>query len=135
MSDKPSNTPLTSKQQRQIKTLIQGWTTKFGWAELVSAIKSKLEIEISRQSLNGYVGIKKAYTDKKAEFRGVTPDIVKRITMSDVDLLASNEKLKKELKSKEETIELQLAMIRRILANAQSIPNINLNDLMRVRND
>lgn len=135
MSDKQSNTPLTSKQIRQIKVLINQWTSKFGWKELVNACKSQLGITISRVSLSGYDSIKNAYDVKKAEFRGVTPEITKRITMSKINQLQRADKLQAENDVLKETIDKQHAMIRRMLANAQSIPNIDLNDLMKIRND
>lgn len=135
MSGKPSNIALDSNQQRKIRTLIRVWSTKFNWKLLVDAIKDDLGITISRQSLNTYDGIKNEYDAKKAEFRGVTPDIAKRVTMSDVNKEKKIEQLEAELKIKQEDIDRQLCLVRRMLANALELPNCSVDDLLKERND
>lgn len=137
-SKKTNNVPLTRNEQHKIRALIRAWKTKFTWDLLVEKAFSQLKIDISRQSLSSptvYKAINDDYHAKKGELRGVTPEIVKRITMSDVDMLEEIEQLKAELKIKDEQIEKQLALIKRMLANAQEIPNYDLSNIMKPRND
>lgn len=134
-SKKHKNVPLTRSEQHKILALIRTWKTKFTWELLVKAIFSELEIETTRQTLQGYEGIKKEYDNKKAQFRGVTPEIVKRVTMSDVEQLKKIERLEVELAIKDETIEKQLVYIRTMLANANEIPNYDISNITKPRND
>jgi hypothetical protein len=134
-SKKQNNIPLTRDEQHKIRALIRTWKTKFTWDLLVDAVLSELEIKISRQSLQGYKGIKDDYDCKKAEFRGVTPEIAKRVTMSDVDQLEKIERLEAEVKIKNEIIEKQLVLIKVMLANASEIPNYDISNITKPRND
>lgn len=134
-SKRHKNVPLTRSEQHKIRALIRQWKTKFGWELLVKAINSELDIEITRQSLQGYTSIKDEYNDKKAQFRGVTPEITKRVTMSDVEQLKKIEQLKAELAIKNEIIEKQLVYIKTMLANAIEIPNYDISNITKPRND
>jgi len=134
-SKKRKNVPFTRSEQHKIRALIRPWKTKFSWELLVKAIFSELEIVTTRQTLQGYKGIKAEYDDKKAEFRGVTPEIVKRVTMSDVEQLKKIERLGAELAIKDEIIEKQLVYIRTMLANANEISNYDISNITKPRND
>lgn len=132
---KQNNVPLTRDEQHKIRALIKTWKTKFTWDLLVDAIKSNLEITTTRQTLPTYRAIKKEYGDKKAEFRGVTPEIAKRVTMSDVEQLKKIERLDAEILIKNEIIEKQLVLLRTMMANASEIPNYDISNLLKPRND
>lgn len=132
---KPKNVPLTRDQQHKIRALIRTWKTKFTWKRLVDAASTELKIDISRQSLQGYDAIKHDYDAKKAEYRGVTPEIANRVTMSDIKAQEKIEKLEAELKIKNETIDKQLVLIRTMLANANEITNYDVQNIMAPRRD
>ena len=137
-SKEQKNVPLTRDEQHQIRALIRTWKTKFTWDLLVDAVLSKLEIKISRQALSSatlYKAINEEYHAKKAEFRGVTPEIVKRVTMSDIQQLEKIERLEATIEIKDETIEKQLVFIKIMLANAQEIPNYDISNITKPRND
>lgn len=140
MTEKTNNIPLTRKEQHKIRALIRSWKTNFTWELLVKAVLSELEIKISRQALSSksYIAINEEYHDKKDELRGITPEIVKniiRIKMSDVDLIEKIERLEAEVEIKDEQIEKQFALIQRMLANALEIPNYDVPNLIKPRND
>ena len=124
---------LDIKQQRKIMILIRRWTTKLTWSRLIDTLDKEFEIKISRQSLQNYKGIKAEYDNKKAELRGATGLIVKNITQSDVKLVERIERLEKENQILTESCDKQLALIRRIFANASEIPNLDINDLTKPR--
>lgn len=137
-SKKQNNEPLTRNEQHKIRALIRVWKTKFTWDLLVAAALSKLKIKISRQALSSatlYKAINDEYHKKKAALRGVTAEVTKIITMSDVDLAEKVEEQNALIQIKDEQIEKQLALIKRMLANAQEIPNYDLSNLMKPRND
>lgn len=130
-----ANLSLNSKQQRQIETLICVWSTKLTWNLLTKAIETDLGIKISRQSLHTYTGIKNEFDKKKAELRGASPDILMRITQSDIQLVDRVNRLEKENGLLKEVVDRQLAMIKRILANANEIPNLDINVLVQPRSN
>lgn len=137
-SKKHTNVPLTRDEQDKIRALIRTWKTKFTWDLLVDAALSKLEITISRQALSSrtlYKAINDDYHAKKAEFRGVTPEITKRVTMSDVKQLEKIDELEAEIMIKKEIIEKQLVFIKNMLANASEIPNYAISNITKPRND
>ncbi len=135
MQKKARNIPLTRNEQHKIQALIRSWKTKFTWDLLVEKIQSKLGISTTRQTLPTYGTIDKEYHKKKAELRGITPEITKKITMSDVDLAEKVDELNELIEIKDETIEKQLAYIKTILANANEIPNYDISNLVKPRND
>ncbi|WP_444994492.1 hypothetical protein [Aliikangiella sp. IMCC44359] len=120
---------LTMQQQRKVEKLIRSWTTKLTWELLVSRIFAEYEIEITRQALSTYKGVKNEYALKKVELRGASPKLKKAVTISDINLYSENARLKSEINRLEEVNARQLRTIERICANAQSIPNLDLNEL------
>ncbi len=126
---------LDAKQQRKVEVFIRCWTTKLTWEKLTEALAADLNIKISRQSLQSYLGIKKEFDNKKAELRGVSPDIVRHIKQSDVQLVERVNRLKNENAILQEACDKQLALIKRIFANASEIPNLDLNQLAKPRSD
>lgn len=124
---------LSSKQQRQIETLIRCWSTKFTWGLLTKAIKTDLGVKISRQSLCTYKGIKNEYDTAKSRLSGASPEVMHKITQSDVKLAERVEKLEVENTLLQEKLDHQLAFIDTLLSNANDIPNINLKALIKPR--
>jgi hypothetical protein len=128
-----ANLSLSSKQQRQVETLIRSWSTKLTWDLLITAIKNDLGIKISRQSLHTYGGIKNEYDTAKVRLRGLSPELVHKIMQSDVKPAKRVEKLEAENSVMKETIDRQLAFINTMLANANDIPNLDLQALVKPR--
>ncbi|NUW69235.1 hypothetical protein [Vibrio coralliilyticus] len=124
---------LTSKQQRAIEALIRKWKTKLTWSLLVNAVKTELSISTTRQTLCTYTAIKNEFDRKKNELRGVTRVVVERFTKTDVELVAKVEQLEAENVILKRQLSEQLRTIERMLANASTIPNLDLNQLMKPR--
>ncbi len=123
---------LTSKQQRAIEALIRGWSTKLTWERLAQAVHDELSIQTTRQTLHTYTGIRNEYDHKKSELRGASPQILKQITQKDVTLAEQVKKLTAENAVQKRQINEQLQLIERILANAQNIPNVDVNALVQL---
>lgn len=134
-STKYKNKALEHNQINKIKVLIRSWNHKLTWEKLIASINTDLGIEISRQALSSYDGIKKEYKNRKNVLRGAPLNLTSSASKSEVDLQKRIERLEAEIEVKNESIEKQLAMIKDMLANAQEIPNYNINDLVRPRND
>ncbi|NQY63161.1 MAG: hypothetical protein HRT38_05415 [Alteromonadaceae bacterium] len=137
-SKEQNNVPLTRDEQHDVRAIINTWKKKLTWDLLVDKILSQLKIKISRQSLSNpkvYKAINDDYHAKKAELRGITPEIAKRVTMSDVAMLEKIERLEAKVKIKDDTIEKQLVLIKVMLANASEIPNYDITNITKPRND
>ncbi|PSV91671.1 hypothetical protein CTN01_14030 [Photobacterium angustum] len=95
---------LTSPQVRKIERLLDSWRGKLTWQRLIDKIKSDLNVEISRQSLNTYPSIKDSYVAAKHRLKGVGQVLeqVHDISFKEVDLLKENTKLKLELEGMSE---------------------------------
>lgn len=128
-----ANLSLSSKQQRQIEALIRSWSTKLTWDLLIKATKNDLEIKISRQSLHTYGGIKNEYDNAKVRLRGASPELVHKITQSDVQMAERVKRLEAEKTVMQKHLDQQLALIERMIANANELPNIDVHDLVKAR--
>ena len=128
-----ANPSLSTKEQRKIVALIRCWQSKLTWDLLVDRIDLELDIETTRQTLPKYISIKGAYKDKKLQLRGASPEVVKEVTKSEVDLYSRVKRLEAEIEVLEKQKDEQLRYIERILANASEIPNIDLRALVASR--
>jgi hypothetical protein len=128
-----ANLSLSSKQQRKIEALVRGWSTKLTWDLLIKAIKNDFDIKISRQSLHTYRGIKNEYDTAKARLRGASPELVHKITQSDIQMTERVKRLEAEKAVMQNHIDQQLALIERMIANANDLPNIDVHDLVKPR--
>lgn len=127
-------TPKISAQlQRRIEVILTKWTGKLTWEALTTRVELDLGLKTTRQTLYSYVGIRACYKNRKAQLRGATPAIYTKITASDVQLVERIDHLTAENKVLERNNAEQLRMIERMLANARSIPNLDLNELIQKR--
>lgn len=126
---------ISSTMQNKIEVLIQKWAGKLTWDALVHRVTLEYGIKTTRQTLCTYSGISKAFKEKKAVLRGVTPVISASITKSDVTLQKRVDYLDTKIIVLERKIHEQLRFIERMLSNAKDIPNIDLNHLIRPRHE
>lgn len=124
---------ISAKQQRQIEALLKRWTGKLTWEALVAHVELEVGLSTTRQTLSSYVGINACYKERKAVLRGANPALYTKITASEVKLVERIEKLEAEILVLKKNNAEQLRMIERMLANARSIPNLDLNDLVHRR--
>lgn len=124
---------ITAQDQRRIERLIANWKGKLSWKLLTKAIQLQLGIKTTRQTLCTYTGIYTKYKKRKADLRGVTQEVVSSITRSDITAQERIARLEKDVRDLEEKNAQQLRMIDRMLANASSIPNLDLRELVKER--
>lgn len=128
-----SGPKISADLQSKIEVMLAQWAGKLTWQALVIRIELELGLKTTRQTLCSYTGINTAYKDKKAQRRGATPILYSKITASDVKLALQVEQLKARIVVLERNNAEQLRMIERMLLNANAIPNVNLDDLIRRR--
>ncbi|MBE4398836.1 hypothetical protein HJ025_19045 [Vibrio parahaemolyticus] len=91
---------LTSSQVRKIEKMLNIWSQKLTWADLVRKIKDDLNIKISRQTLYTYGSIKQAFHDAKQRLRGApnNTQYEPQLPLEAVDLLNKINNLENEVK-------------------------------------
>lgn len=124
---------ISAQQQRRIEIMLTKWSGKLTWKALVARVELDLDLKTTRQTLYSYAGIRASYKNRKAQLRGATPALYTQITASGVQLVKRIEHLSAEIQVLERNNAEQLRMIERMLANASSIPNLDLNDLIQKR--
>lgn len=124
---------ISAQQQRLIEAMLTKWTGKLTWDAIVTQVELDVGVKTTRQTLSSYVGIAACYKKRKAQLRGATPAIYTNITSSEVNLVERIERLKAEIDVLRRNNAEQLRMIERMLANARSIPNLDLHDLVQGR--
>jgi len=124
---------ISAEMQERIEVMLTKWTGKLTWAALVSKIEIEFGLEVTRQTLSTYLSIKACYKKRKSFLRGVNPSICNEITSSDVKLVQQIEHLRAEIIVLQQHNAEQLRMIERIFANANTMPNMDLRNLVKVR--
>lgn len=124
---------ISAQQQRKIEVMLTKWTGKLTWDALVARVDLELGLMTTRQTLCTYAGISSCYKKRKAQLRGATPALYTKITASEVKLVERIERLEADVAVLEKNNAEQLRMIERMLANAKSIPNLDLRALIQKR--
>ncbi|PCC99036.1 hypothetical protein [Halopseudomonas pelagia] len=124
---------ISAQQQRKIEVMLTKWSGKLTWEALVSQLELAMGLKTTRQTLSSYAGIAACYKKRKAQLRGATPAVYTKISLSDITLIERIERLEAEIIVLTRNNAEQLRMIERMLANARSIPNLDLKDLIQSR--
>jgi len=115
---------LSTKQINQITKSIKNWNNKykFTWDTLVLHVHIQLNIKTTRQTLNSYSSIKRAYRDKKKLMR---ESKASHSQYEYVDTSASRVKnLENEIEHLQKQLDAQLTFIKRVAQQAQTNPKI-----------
>jgi len=133
-----SNIKLTRKIESQIRVLIRTWEGKFGWKEIIAAIKNDFDLTITKPSLTNNPVIYPEYLARKQGKSGVTDDPV-LVGASEAKLIKTIKKLEKkvekqkaEIELNEETNSTQLAFIEDMIENARAM-GVDLQKLIESR--
>lgn len=113
----------TSGQIDQIVRMIDTWLGKLTWALLVGRIATELQVQTTRQTLDKYPSIKRAYKRAKARLRVEGPLETKFVnfTQQDFDTFKRIESLEKEVDSwKRQTNVLQEFLNKLIKASSSN---------------
>lgn len=119
-----ANLSLSIEQQRKIERVLNTWTGKVTWKQLVERIDVQLDINTSRQTLDKYDNIKAAYNEAKtrARTKGLSSQEIADFTKKDVALIESIKRLEAELGAEKVKTNQQLLFIHAIIEEAQSNP-------------
>lgn len=134
-----SNIKITDAINKEICVLIMTWQgKKFGWAELIKAIKSEIGIDVTRQTLKSDQLIYERYKAKKQGDSGINTDPI-LVGSSEKQLIREIQKLNNKVKTleaknelAEETTSAQLAFIENMLENARTM-GVDLQRLVKPR--
>lgn len=118
---------LTNKMENKIRILIRTWEGKFGWKEIIAAIKNDFDLTITKPSLTNNKIIYPEYLARKQGKSGITDDPV-LVGASEAELiktikkLEKNEKkLKADIEMSKETNSVQLEFIENMIENARAM--------------
>ncbi|NQY87876.1 MAG: hypothetical protein HRT51_09035 [Colwellia sp.] len=115
---------LDTQQVRKIETLIARWQMRLTWGLLVDRIKSDLDIDTTRQTLNSYKSIYNEYCEKKQALRGKPSDEFIKFVKEDENTYKRIKKLEDNVASQEKKIEILTAYIGRIGDAAKLNPSL-----------
>jgi len=127
---------LTRKIEIKIVAILRQWNSKITWDLLIKRIKVELDFEVTKPTLRKFTKITKEFGNAKSRYNGVNklpPDTAKQIGAGDVNYY---EKYMHSLQEKEvmqEMLDEQYALIEKIFKNAEEIPNLSIDRLIRDR--
>lgn len=127
---------LTRKIEIKIVALLRQWNSKITWDLLIKRIKVELDFEVTKPTLRKFIKITKEFGNAKSRYNGVSQlptETAKQIAAGDVNY---HEKYMKSLQEKEvmqEMLDEQYALIEKIFKNAEEIPNLSIDRLIRDR--
>jgi len=126
---------LSIEQQRNIERLLNTWIGKLTWKILVERINANLSIATTRQTLDKYDSVRRAYEEAKLRGRsqGMSLQEIVKYTKSDVTLIEQKIKLEADVQGLEKKVDEQLMFIKAIYSEANSNPSLMmlLQDLKR----
>lgn len=124
---------IDADDQRRIESMISQWRGKLTWEAIVDKVRLELGITTTRQTLCTYLGIQRSYKLRKRQLRGIPATQSDEVRVSDSKLSEQLENLRAEVIVLKKNNAEQLRMIERMLANANSIPNLDLRALVKPR--
>ena len=92
-----SESKLNKEDIHKIKKMILAWEGKLTWALLIIAIRSDLDISVSRTAIVKYPAIHRVFGDQKDRLKGVVVEPTDHITAKDISDIQN---LRKEVKDK-----------------------------------
>lgn len=127
---------LTRKIEIKIVAMLRQWNSKITWDLLIKRIKVELDFEVTKPTLRKFTKITKEFGNAKSRYNGVNSlpsGTAKQISAGDVNYY---EKYMNSLQEKEvmqEMLDEQYALIEKIFKNAEEIPNLSIDGLIRDR--
>ncbi|MBD3611532.1 MAG: hypothetical protein HUJ13_03810 [Hydrogenovibrio crunogenus] len=128
------------KIERQVEikiiAMLRRWNSKITWDLLIDRIKVELDISVTKPTLCKYDRIKTEFNKAKSRYNcsaKLPSDALKKITADEVGYYKKYMLCKEELDVMQENLDAQLALIDKMLKNAEEHPNITVQDLLRDR--
>ena len=130
-----SASKLNKENIHKIKKMILAWEGKLTWALLIIAIRSDLDISVSRTAIVRYPAIHRVFGDQKDRLKGVVVEPTDHITAKDISDIQN---LRKELKDMTADRDQWMKdydeardLINRVIKNADMIHNLDVTALFR----
>ena len=130
-----SASKLNKENIHKIKKMILAWEGKLTWALLIIAIRSDLDISVSRTAIVRYPAIHRVFGDQKDRLKGVVVEPIDHITAKDISDIQN---LRKELKDMTADRDQWMKdydeardLINRVIKNADMIHNLDVTALFR----
>ena len=130
-----SASKLNKENINKIKKMILSWEGKLTWALLINAIRSDLDISVSRTAIVKYSAIHRVFGDQKDRLKGVVVEPIDHITAKDISDIQN---LRKEVKDMTAECDQWMKdydeaqdLINRVIKNAAMIPNLDVRALFR----
>lgn len=127
---------LTRQIEIKIVAILRRWNSKITWESLIERIKHELDFEVTKPTLRKFKKITDEYEKAKGRYKGVhtlPPTVVKNITEADIVYYHKYNALLVEKEVMQEMLDDQYALIEKILKNAEEIPNLSIDRLLRDR--
>ena len=128
-----SESKLNKEDIHKIKKMILAWEGKLTWALLIIAIRSDLDISVSRTAIVKYSAIHRVFGDQKDRLKGVVVEPTDHITAKDISDIQN---LRKDLKDMTADRDQWMKdyyeardLINRVITNADMIPNLDVRAL------
>ncbi|MEH6731647.1 MAG: hypothetical protein V7726_13840 [Pseudoalteromonas distincta] len=127
---------LTRPIEIKIVSILRRWNSKITWQLLIERIKNELDFDVTKPSLRKLNKITREFENAKARYKGVNSlpqPIIRNITEADIDYYYKYKALLVEKNVMQEMLDEQYALIEKILKNAEEIPNLSIDRLLRDR--
>lgn len=127
---------LTRKIEIKIVAMLRQWNSKITWDLLIKRIKVELDFEVTKPTLRKFIKITKEFSNAKSRYNGVNnlpPSTAKQIGAGDVNYYEKYMNSIQEKEVMQEMLDEQYALIEKIFKNAEEIPNLSIERLIRDR--
>ncbi len=127
---------LTRKIEIKIVAMLRQWNSKITWDLLIKRIKVELNFEVTKPTLRKFDKITKEFGKAKSRYNGISQlpaKTAKQIGAGDVNYYEKYMKSLQEKKVMQEMLDEQYALIEKIFKNAEEIPNLSIDRLIRDR--
>lgn len=127
---------LTREIENKTVAILRRWNSKITWDLLIERLQVELDFKTTKPTLRTFNRITKEFDKAKARYNRVNTlpeNTVKRISAGDVDYYEKYMACTKENEVLQEVIDEQLALIERMLKNAEEISGIDVKSLIKER--
>ena len=127
---------LTRSIENKIVIMLRSWNSKITWDLLIERIKNELGLNITKPTLRKFNKINFEFYRAKGRYKSISKlpvSTIKIISENDVRYYEKYIECLAEKKVIQEIIDEQYALIERMLKNAEEIPSLDINDLVRDR--
>ncbi|UUO25078.1 hypothetical protein FGD67_19075 [Colwellia sp. M166] len=127
---------LTRQLETKIVAILRRWNSKVTWDLVIERIKHELDFDVTKPTLRKFDKITREFENAKGRYKGVHTlprTVVKNITEAGIDYYNKYSALLVEKEVMQEMLDEQYALIEKMFKNAEEIPNLSIDRLLRER--